>query len=120
MAELPERITIGQKYGPAMEITDQEEADRYFGLLVEHTMKHAQDEEYKSREGAENLERQNLGYCAGYYDTETRERVERLFSCAHPVFGSVEQFGVPTPEAAFQSGLERAEKARRESEEGSG
>lgn len=107
MNKLPEKITIGDKYGPAMEITDQAEADAYFEKLVEHTMSYAKDEQYKTHEGAAALERSNLGYYAGYYDTETRKRVERLYGCAHPVFGPVEQFGAPTPEAAFQSGLER-------------
>ena len=111
MEAFPERITIGDKYGPAMSIMDQDEADAYFGRCVEHTMAYAADEEYKTREGAEALERQNLGYYAGYYDTETRRRVERLYRCSHPVFGSVEQFGKPTAAAAFQSGLERGQKA---------
>lgn len=77
-------ITIGEKYAPAMDITDQEVADAYFEACVQHTMDWG-----KSREEAENTERENLGYYAGYYGNETRERVERLFGCAHPVFGAI-------------------------------
>ena len=105
--EFYEGMTIGEKYGPAMEITDQQEADAYFERCVEHTMKYALDEQYKSREGAEKVERSNLGYYAGYYDTKTRQRVERLFYCSHPVFGKVEAYGSPTGTDAHYAGLER-------------
>jgi len=93
-------ITIGEKYGPAMEITDQAAADTYFEECVEHCMGHGQ-----SRKGAEAIERQNLGYFAGYYDSETRERVERLFKCSHPIFGSIAEKGAPTAKEAFAAGM---------------
>jgi hypothetical protein len=88
---LPDKITIGQKYRPAMGITDQAEADRYFEECVAHTMRHG-----ASREKAEEIEKHNLGYFAGYYSHATRERVERLFRCAHPIFGSIAENGAPT------------------------
>jgi hypothetical protein len=84
MTAFPANITSGEKYGPAMQITDQAEADAYFEKCVQHMMARG-----RSREEAEQIERSNLGYYAGYYDTETRERVERLFRCAHPVFGRI-------------------------------
>lgn len=92
-------ITMGEKYDPAMEITTQEEADKYFEECVKHTMSWG-----KTREEAENTERSNLGYFAGYYNDETRERVERLFKCSHPFFGSIAKNGPPTPEEAFEIG----------------
>ena len=98
-------ITIGEKYGPAMKITDQAEADAYFEQCVQHNMAHGKD-----REAAEKIERNNLGYFAGYYDHETRERVERLFRCAHPIFGSVSANGAPTPEQALQAGKAAAKR----------
>jgi hypothetical protein len=98
-------ITIGEKYRPAMEITDQEEADRYFEICVQHTMTFG-----KSRKEAEKIERSNLGYYAGYYSEEVRERVERLFKCAHPVFGSIAENGSPTSEEAFEAGKKWATK----------
>jgi hypothetical protein len=51
-------------------------------------------------EAAERLERVNLGYFAGYYDTETAQRVLTLFKAAHPIFGTV----APTPEQALEAG----------------
>ena len=95
---MKKKITYRDKYGPAMKITDQKEADAYFKECVEHCMSFG-----NSREKAEDIERQNFGYYAGYYDHETRVRVEKLFMCKHPVFGSAED-GQPTPEEAFEMG----------------
>ena len=52
----------------------------------------------------EAIERENIAYFAGYYDNETRARVERLFKCAHPVFGAIAENGPPSPELAFAKG----------------
>jgi len=93
-------ITIGEKYGPAMSITDPEKARLCFEGLVQHNMENSTH----SRDEAERIERVNLGYCAGYYDNETRIRVEKLFCCAHPVFGKAEKKAV-TPEEAFAMGV---------------
>lgn len=97
-------ITIGEKYDPAMKITDQAEADRYFEECVKHTMSFG-----SSREEAERIERSNLGYYAGYCDHETRLRVERLFRCHHPVFGSASN-GAPTAKEAINAGKAAAKR----------
>ncbi len=101
---MKDQITIGDKYGPAMKMTDQKEATEYFELCVEDTMGFG-----KTREEAENIERQNFGYFAGYYDHETRIRVERLFSCVHPIFGAASEH-IPTPEEAFEAGWNLGEQ----------
>lgn len=106
-APLPDQITISEKYAPAIRITDQAEADAYFARCVEHTMRFG-----KTRAEAEALERSNLGYFAGYYDHETRARVERLFQCAHPIFGAIAEKGPPTPEEAFRLGVEAGQKTK--------
>jgi hypothetical protein len=100
----PEKISIGDKYGPAMTIADQAAADAYFERCVEHTIRYWN----KDRSEAEAIERANLGYYAGYYDDETRARVERMFNCAHPVFGRIADVGLPTADQAFAAGLELA------------
>lgn len=100
-------ITIGDKYGPAMQITDQAKADAYFEECVLHCMSHG-----STREEAESIERSNLGYYAGYYNNETRRRVERLYRCAHPVFGAIGNGSGPTPDEAFAAGLVRGAEAR--------
>jgi hypothetical protein len=99
MDDFPREVTIGDKYGPAMEITDQAQADAYLERCVAHTMSWG-----RTRNEAEKIERSNLGYYAGYYSDATRERVERLFRCAHPVFGSISTIGPPTTIQAFRAG----------------
>lgn len=108
---MPQWITIGDKYKPAMTITDQADADAYFERCVEHSMQHFG----KTRDEAEDLERSNLGYFAGYYDHETRARVERLFKCAHPVFGSIAENGPPTIHQALAAGVAAGRAAKRRS-----
>lgn len=97
--------TIADLYRPAMEITDPQEALDYFERLVTEVGIRAAGQ---SREEAESIQRQNLGYYAGYYDSETRARVERLFSCSHPVFGAIAENGQPTPEGASAAGMSLA------------
>lgn len=104
----PDAVTIGQKYMPAMTITDQADADAYLERCIEHTMRCFGS----AREDAEKLERDNLGYFAGYYDHATRDRVERLFKCAHPVFGAIAENGPPSFEQAFNAGLAAGEAAK--------
>ena len=42
----------------------------------------------------------NLGYFAGYYNSEIQQRVNKLFCTTHPIFGST----CPTSEEAFNMG----------------
>ena len=93
-------------YKNAMEITDQQEAQEYFESLVSFCMKKG-----KSREESIKIQKSNLGYFAGYYDNETRLKVENLFECSHPVFGNASK-GEPTLEEAFKMGRELGEKMK--------
>lgn len=93
-------ISMGDKYTPAMAITDQAEADKVFEQLVQDSMSYGH-----SREDSEAIERGNLGYFAGYFGNETRERVERLFKCEHPIFGSIVKNGPPTLREALLAGM---------------
>lgn len=102
---MKDKITIGDKYGPAMQVQTEEEAQVYFELCVEHTMRFG-----KSREEAEEIERQNIGYFAGYYSPETMARVNKLFKTVHPILGTSD----PSPEEAFEAGLAMAKKVLKE------
>ena len=95
------RLTLGESLGPAMEITDPQDAAQYFADYVEF-------QKDNGIQDAENVCRSNLGYYAGYYSDETRARVERLFGCAHPFFGSIEEKGAPTGQEAFEMGRKLA------------
>jgi hypothetical protein len=88
-----------------MKITSQEEADRYFEMLVIDVMSLRPD---LTRKEVEDMQRENLGYYAGYYDHETRLRVERLFRCQHPVLGAASA-GAPTAQEAFDMGRKLGE-----------
>jgi len=98
-----EVLTHGDCFHPAMKITEQEDADQYFKEYVAHIQGHLNKEPNKDGMTAEQIARVNLGYFAGYYDNETRIRVERLFSCSHPIFGNAKN-GTPTAEEAFAVG----------------
>lgn len=103
---LPDDATIGQVYGPAMEITTQADADAYFTVIVDHTMHFG-----KSRDEAVAVVRENIGYYTGYYDRETADRVMRLFNASHPIFGR----SYPTTEEAFRTGVEYGEERKEQS-----
>lgn len=99
MFETEEKLTYGQTLKPAMIMTDPEEAKAYKAALIQYGM----DKHGQSKEEALDIANQNLGYFAGYYDHETRLRVEELFECRHPVFGEAKK-GSPDPIAAFAAG----------------
>ena len=116
MPKIPTEATNGQKYTFAMEITEQAEADSYFKDLVDHQIR-AQRQilgNSLTQEEAEAIERSNLGYYAGYFSPEHRARVEKLFRCAHPIFGAIATNGSPSAEQAFKMGMERGKQARAE------
>ena len=94
-------MTAGELYGAAMKAQDQQTANACFERCVEA---HLQARPERTRKEAEQIERSNLGYYAGYYDSETRRRVERLYGAIHPIFGSIIKHGEPTPEIAFEMG----------------
>lgn len=110
MQPFPERMTVGDKYGPAMVITEQTEANEYFEACVEHTMRVCSEvmRADDPRAEAERIERINLGYYAGYYGTETRVRVEILFGAKHPIFGSSIDNEPVSAEKAFELGKQWA------------
>lgn len=77
-------LTFGEALRPAMEITDQDEADQYLKEYIAYTKRLLQIEPREDDMTAEQIVKINLGYFAGYYDSETQERVNRLFKTKHP------------------------------------
>lgn len=102
MKQLLKEMTNGECYDPAMKMTDPAEAGEWLKLLVERHIRGTG----LSYEEAEKIERSNLGYWAGYYSEETRQRVEKLFNCEHPIFGSIERNGPPTFTQALTAGFQ--------------
>lgn len=97
-------LTFGEILEPAMGITDEREAAQYKIDYIAHTEKNIKNGLGDSGLTAEQVVNSNLGYYAGYYGDEVRKRVERLFNCSHPIFGSVEKNGIPTNQEAFECG----------------
>jgi len=102
--ENKETLTFGECLGPAMEITDPQDAQQYLAEYVNHIQKYLDKEPREDNMTAEDVAKVNLGYYAGYYDNETRGRVESLFTCVHPIFGTVKDNGIPTAEEALELG----------------
>jgi len=107
-----EKLTFGETLSPAMEITDPEDAQQYLDEYVKYIQvaldKNPRDDDMS----AEQIAKVNLGYFAGYYNNETIGRVEELFMCSHPVFGSIKNNGTPTPEQAFNFGVESSKNQK--------
>ena len=101
-------------YHDAINVTTQKAADEVFKLLTDECMRLRKERgESPTREKCENIQRSNLGYYAGYFSNEVRERVERLYKCEHPIFGAIAKKGPPTPEQAFAMGLKMGKASRR-------
>lgn len=102
------KTTLGEIYGPAMQITDPEEAQLYLDAIVRHfmTLKGPDTGKPKTRQAITKNVKSSLGYFSGYYDQATMQRVFKLFCCEHPVFGST----FPTPTEAFKAGEKLGKK----------
>lgn len=77
--------TNGELMGPAMSITDPDEAKDYLESLVLFYMAECN----WSREEATINTLSNLGYWSGYYDIETMQRVQRVFGAQHPLMNTI-------------------------------
>jgi hypothetical protein len=97
-------LTIGEALDPAMQITTEEDARHYKAAYVAYLEQFLTNGVNDQGMTAEEIANSNLGYYAGYGSNELRERVERLFKCSHPVFGSIKENGAPTPKQAFELG----------------
>lgn len=85
MIEFPkDGNTIGELYGPAMEIDNEADAQFYLGELVKRQMEVWNMSEDEARTSV----LANLGYYAGYYNAATFDRVMKVFKTAHPIFGA--------------------------------
>ncbi len=93
--------TYGDIYGPAMSLTTKDEADDWWESAVANLTARCD----LSREEAEDVVGQNLGYWTGYYDRETAQQAFELFAhrnVSHPIFGKRTDV---TPEEAFSAGV---------------
>lgn len=95
--------TYGDLYDPAMKVQTKEAAAAYFKKLQD-----LQSENGVHPDISENILKVNLAYWAAYGSNEQRERIERLYDCEHPYFGSFKENGRPTTDEASELGTNRA------------
>lgn len=100
-------LTSGECLEPAMEIRSKANAREYledYIAFIDRDLKRVPISSHGKT--AEQIAKSNLAYYAGYYSNETRKRVEDLFDCAHPTFGSIKENGIPKGDEAFRCGFE--------------
>lgn len=83
-----EELTFGDILGPAMEITEQANADEYLRDYIACIERALIREPNTNGYTAKQIAKTNLGYYAGYYSDEVQQRVNRLFRTTHPIFGN--------------------------------
>lgn len=99
-------LTYGECLKPAMKIKEQDDADQYFAQYATYIQRSLKKEPRKDGMTAEEIAKINIGYFAGYYDSETMRRVNELFKTRHPVFGKI----VPMATEALQAGMTLAKQ----------
>ena len=107
-SENKKTLTYEECLDPAMKITDEADAQQYLTDYVEFIRRGLKKSPIQTGITAEEIARSNLGYYAGYYDADTRARVERLFCCEHPIFGPIAQNGQPSASEALLAGMTAA------------
>ena len=99
-----EVLTYGDCLDPIFKINDKADAMQYKQAYIDYTQKMLDKEPRKDDMTAEQIVNVNIGYYAGYGSNDDRVRIEELFECSHPVFGSVKNNGIPTGKEAFECG----------------
>ena len=77
-------LTYGQTLGPAMKMTETDEAKEYLNQLVYYQL-HAPNIEDRDLDTIWKNVMSNLGYYSGYYGPEVAPRVRKLFGAVHPI-----------------------------------
>lgn len=95
---------FGEILDRAMLARTQAEADDCFEAIVAFLTPHHAS---KTREQVETLARDNIAYWAAH-DRTRRGEIEAFYKCEDPLFGSVAECGMPTPEEAFNAGVRLA------------
>ena len=101
--ENKKNLTYGDCLNPIFKITDKQDALQYKREYIKFIQKNHVDKNPNERLTAEQIANSNIGYWAGYGSNDDRKRIEELFECSHPIFGSVKN-GVPTAQEAFNMG----------------
>ncbi len=99
-----EMLTFGECLDPIFKITDKSDAMQYKEAYIKYQESFLKDGINETGLTALQIVNANIGYYAGYGSNEDRKRIELLFECSHPIFGSVKENGIPTGKEAFECG----------------
>lgn len=85
-------ISMGQVFNMALSLakTDYDEAQNFFKEYIKYIY---EDNKNISLEKAEEIAKRNLGYFAGYFDSDICNIIYKTYECSHPIFGD-NPFGV--------------------------
>lgn len=98
--------TCGQQFESAMKCETPADAERWMDAEVKHAV------QFHGQTVTEAVEiiKSNLGYMAGYYDDAAAQKIKRLFSAVHPIFGMADYHKSFDSTAALAAGIEMAKK----------
>jgi hypothetical protein len=100
-------LTYGECLNPIFKITEKEDAMQYKRDYIAFIQKELNEKPNEQGYTAEEIANKNIGYYAGYGSAKDRERIEDLFECKHPIFGSIKENGQPSVEDAFSIGIKK-------------
>lgn len=107
---MPKEVDMNRLYTAAMAVKTVPEAERWTKILAYLVA----DLEENTAQHAIGFVKNAIGYLAGYANNVERDRIERLYGTRHPVFGTVSEDGIPTPEQAFQLGYDMAARYKQQ------
>ena len=99
-----ETVTYGEALDPIFKITDKQDAIQYKNAYLKYMEQFLVNGVNKSGQTALEIVNTNIGYYAGYGSNDDRKRIEDLFDCSHPIFGSIKGNGIPTGKEALECG----------------
>jgi hypothetical protein len=107
-------LTYGECLKPIFKIMEKEDAMQYKRDYIVFIQKDIELNQ-KDADGktAEEIANNNIGYYTGYCSAVERARIEDLFECKHPIFGSIKENGLPLIPQAFAIGKQIAERDSR-------
>lgn len=99
--------TMGEIFNAALDVAKTGNGDRCQAFLTSY-VEYIVSESNHNVDEAENIAKSNLGYFAGYYNSEVYETINKAYGAVHPVFGG-NPFDLP-PEEVYKWGLEARTK----------
>lgn len=103
------KCTYGEQFKSALACETKAQAEQWMEREIQHYVQH----HGTNVSEALRIIKSNLGYMAGYYNTETAKKIHELFNAVHPVFGTSTYHNDVTPEQAFELGEKPAKEQSR-------